>query len=536
MGTSDDPSGQEPASSDPTQSEFGAGAMTPISIEAPADAIERWVQARERKAQASRGKLQLYYSDPVAFIHDCVDFPHEGGLTPYQEEIISQIPVKGRVSVRAPHGTGKSLIAAVLTHWFALTRDAAGIDWKMPITAGAWRQLEKYLWPEIHKVAKYLRWDRIGRDPYRRTELISLNLKLNHGSAFAVASNVPAYIEGAHADSIFYLFDEAKAIVDATYDAAEGAFSGSGHGGTEAFALASSTPGEPVGRFYDLQTHKKGFEDWWVRHITLEEAMSAGRINTEWVEQRKLQWGVDSQLYANRVLGEFHANDQDAMIPLSWVEAAIERWYEHESEALGEMERLGADIAGMGKDKTVLARVHGFRVQELLYSFHEDTVKTKDRIVKIMEQNNQVIATIDADGLGVGVYDNVKATCGADRVRAFHASAATDWRDASGELQFINVRSASWHSLRQMLDPARGATLELPPDDQLIADLCAPKMKQSARGKIQLESKDDVKKRLGGRSTDSADAIVMALWNQRRRRRRRMGSMGLATGETSTEL
>jgi hypothetical protein len=65
--------------------------------------------------------------------------------------------------------------------------------------------------------------------------------------------------------------------------------------------------------------HKRapGLEDWHVRHVTLEEAVAAGRISPDWAEQRARQWGRDSALYANRVLGEFHASDEDSVIPLA---------------------------------------------------------------------------------------------------------------------------------------------------------------------------------------------------------------------------
>jgi hypothetical protein len=49
----------------------------------------------------------------------------------------------------------------------------------------------------------------------------------------------------------------------------------------------------------------------------------------------------------------------------------------------------------------------------------------------------------------------------------------------------------------------------LPPDERLEEELCAPKWKHLANGTIQIESKDEIKKRLG-RSTDSADAVIQA--------------------------
>ena len=143
---------------------------------------------------------------------------------------------------RSLHGAGKTTAVALAVLWFATTRDAAGVSWKCLTTAGAWRQLEQFLWPEIHTWARRIRWDADGPRPvHARRSFCSSNSISTFGSAFAVASDDPANIEGAHADSILYVFDEAKAIADATFDAAEGAFSGPG----EALGLACSTPGEP---------------------------------------------------------------------------------------------------------------------------------------------------------------------------------------------------------------------------------------------------------------------------------------------------
>lgn len=186
---------------------------------------------------------QTYRSDPVAFIHDCVDW--EGGSpADYQDDILSRLIDKRRVAVRASHGIGKTATAALAILRFSLTRD--GDDWKIPITASAWRQLSKFLWPEVHKWARRLHWSAIGRQPFDpRKELLTQNMHLATGEAFPLASDESALMEGAHADHLLFVYDEGKAIPDATWDATEGAFAGTG----EALALAISTPGPPLGRF-----------------------------------------------------------------------------------------------------------------------------------------------------------------------------------------------------------------------------------------------------------------------------------------------
>lgn len=54
----------------------------------------------------------------------------------------------------------------------------------------------------------------------------------------------------------------------------------------------------------------------------------------------------------------------------------------------------------------------------------------------------------------------------------------------------------------------------LPRSDTLKADLTVPHWKVLSNGTIQIESKDDIRKRLG-RSTDEGDAVVMSFWQGR---------------------
>lgn len=476
-----------------------------------------------------------YRNDPAAFARDCIEWGDDH-LTLYQEEILSEIPNKKRVSVRGPHGLGKTCVAAIALIWFALTRD--GDDWKIPTTASAWRQLTEFFWPEIHKWTRAIKWDKIQRDPFNQNELQSQLLKLSTGRAFAMASSDDELTEGAHADHLLYIFDEAKAIPIGRWDAAEGALMTG-----EAYALAISTPGEPVGRFYDIQSRKPGYEDWWVRHVTLEECIEAGRITAAQARQRALQWGEQSAVYQNRVLGEFCASDEDAVIPLAWIEAANERWLQR-IELLGDdgepitnwnwndgakrcvwprwrwkasadtpnIEQLGVDIArsDLG-DKTVNARRQGDTLTQLDRYHIADTQPIVGYVSNLLEKSSTAIAVVDVIGIGSGPYDQLRERFG-NRAVAFNASESTDFKDRSEELEFSNKRSAAWWHMREILDPAYGSTIALPPDDQLTGDLTAPhRGKMTSGGKLTVESKPEIRKRIG-RSTDDADATVMAFW------------------------
>lgn len=340
----------------------------------------------------------------------------------------------------------------------------------------------------------------------------NLNLRLNYGSAFAAAATNPALIEGAHADSLLVIFDESKAIAAETFNAIEGAFSGTG----EVFAVAVSTPGPPQGRFYDIHSRKPGYEDWHTKHITLEETIQAGQISKQWAEQRKIQWGEHSALYQNRVLGEFYAGEEDSVIPLSWVEAANDRWHEwQEAGAVdpGRPHTLGVDVARSGTDKTVLAIRHGHVLRELRVFTSADTMTTAGRAKALLDSDPDCTGIVDVIGIGAGVLDRLREQgC---KVQAFNAATRTNKRDRTNEIGFINTRAAAWWNLRELLDPSTNPDLCLPPDDDLLGDLTAPRMGElMSGGKMKLESKDELRKRIG-RSTDRADAVVQAFWTER---------------------
>jgi hypothetical protein len=475
--------------------------------------------------RSGAGRLRPYYRDFRAFLHDCVDWE---GPKHYQEEIADALyapEFDSRIAEYGPHGIGKSALAALAVHHFCLTSeemaDTEGGDWKAITTASAWTQLNRYLWPEIHKWASKLKWDKIGRDPYTRWELLDLSIKLRHGQAFAVASSNPAFIEGAHAKRLLYIFDEAKAIREETFDAIEGAFSNAGANGYEAYALALSTPGDPIGRFYNICKRTAGFSDWHVIHITLQDAFKAGIYSKKWVNRREVQWGKDSQLFQNRVMGEFWAGNEDGVIPLSWIEAANLRWDEWTrngelrfSQLVGDypIERIGVDVAWTGKDKSAIAPMHtGGRFYKVR-KFKQLNPMEISGAAKGLQRKVGGNVIVDVIGMGAGVLTRLQE----EKIPAepFNAAqrASDLLKDATGELGFVNKRSAMWYQFREKLDPANNPTICIPRDPDLIGELAAPTWKVLSGGKIQVESKPEIKKRIK-RSTDSADALLQAAFD-----------------------
>lgn len=477
-----------------------AGAKPAVVNKAPA--LLKYVRTSFQKT---------YFYNPAAFVMDCIHWPTGKRPSEYQLEILDDIPKYKREAVRGPHGLGKTGIAAWAVNWFGLTRD--GDDWKAITTAGAWHQLAKYLWPEIHKWARLLNWGKIGRAPYTPNELLQREIKLRTGEASAAAAENFAFIEGAHADYMLYIYDESKAIPEATFDASEGAFSGGGS--TEAYALAISTPGEPLGRFYDIHSRKMGFEHWHTRHVTLQEAVASGRIGSEWAGQMSRQWGENSALYQNRVLGEFFASDEVGVIPIGWIEAAIDRWRDWK-EAGGntlQFTGVGVDVARGGDNKTAMALRFENAIKELREYEKQDTMQTSGIVSGILRARGGY-GVIDSVGVGAGVLDKIKEE--GLPVFGFNAGIKCDAKDASDELGFVNLRSAAWWHFRELLDPSNKEKIMLPPDDEMIQDLSTPRWRVTSTGKISVEPKGTTEEggkgviqRLG-RSTDKGDSVVMS--------------------------
>lgn len=476
----------------------------------PPEAKQVFLERLQRISASKVGEAfkRKYRNDPVAFVLECFNWSIDERPAAYQLEILSSLVERKRVAVRGPHGLGKTSLAAWVILWFALTRDGGDGDWKIVCTASAWRQLKNYLWPEVHKWSRRLKWSKILRAAFGSAELLQLSLKLSTGEAFAVASNDHELVEGAHADSLLYLFDEAKAIPESVFDAAEGALSSG-----DCYALAISTPGEPQGRFYQIHSHKPGLDSWHTRHVTLEEAIDAGRISRAWATDKKLLWGENSAVYQNRVKGEFHTSDEDGVIPLAWVEAANERWEAwQESKEWLPFTCVGVDVArSTDGDKTVLALRHDYVVTELQRFAVADTMSSTGHVASILRARGGY-GIVDLIGIGAGVYDRLREQ--KFTVKPFNASASppSGMTDRSKELQFLNARAAAWWKFREMLDPAFDSNICLPPDDRLTGDLCAPHWRVNSSGKIQIESKDDIRKRLN-RSTDDGDAVVMAFYS-----------------------
>ncbi|WP_432155161.1 hypothetical protein [Streptomyces tricolor] len=158
----------------------------------------------------------------------------------------------------------------------------------------------------------------------------------------------------------------------------------------------------------------------------------------------------------------------------------------------------------------------GLLVAELVAYDRQDIMQTTARVQAAVGEGDDGEATglvpvVDSIGVGGGVVDRLREL--GVPVLAYTGAAKTKQRTREGEWGFTNVRSAAYWRLRELLDPAFGAELMLPPDDLLLSDLTTPTwdVTTGVPPKIQVERKEDVVARLG-RSPDRGDAVVMSFW------------------------
>ena len=219
------------------------------------------------------------------------------------------------------------------------------------------------------------------------------------------------------------------------------------------------------------------------------------------------------------------------VIPTAWVVAAMDRWtafmgtksldfntalsiYRTKMQSPN-MSALGVDPSRGGEDDTAIAA----RFDDWIAPLHltkgkyvEDGDAVRDIIQSIKIGNPQI--NMDVVSIGSSAYDSCKKM-GWQLVPINGGGVATDRSgrkitDRTGLLQFRDMNAMLAWKLMEALDPQYNPTLMLPPDPKLKAELCSIRRSSIDGGVVTIESKKEVKKRLG-RSPDRADAVKYCL-------------------------
>jgi hypothetical protein len=316
--------------------------------------------------------------------------------------------------------------------------------------------------------------------------------------------------QGLHRKYLLVIIDEACGVDEWLWIAALSMATG-----RENRIVAIGNPDDPTSHFARVCRPDSGWNIIQISvfdspNFTGEDVTEEARnklTNLDWIDFMEKEVGRDTPTWISKVLGEFPEIDQLSTIPLGWVYRAQERWREWTENGGTTSGRhlIGADIARYGGDKNAFAHRYGDVVTEIEVFPGGDTERTADRLLEYRGST----AVIDTNGVGAGVFDKVRAR--GMSATPLNFANRTSLRDSSGQLEFYNLRAAAFWKLRDALDPTKKPTLCIPPGEVVAADLSSPRWKVMAGGKLVIESKDEIRKRIG-RSPDAGDAVVLVNW------------------------
>ncbi len=439
-----------------------------------------------------------------------------------QAKVIESVRDNRRTMVRSCHGIGKSFLAAHLALWFLLTFPNSIVA----TTAPTFRQVKKILWQEVGKaVAKAPA--PLGGKPLQTEYVIAPGWY-----AFGFSSDDPTSAQGLHAEHVLLIYDEASGLSAELWEALEGALT-SEH--TRLLAIGNPTdPASPFAREFKAPGATKfaisAFDtpNFTTFGITLDDVVKGtwekkiGKaalpmpwlITPDWVADKVKRWGVESPAFKSRVMAAFPDIGDDTLIPLSWLEVAQQKDVALDAKDKNLPDELGVDVARFGSDETVIGRRRGYVERCTLYrqvSAHRgiDTMATAGAVQRALSTTGARLAKIDANGVGGGVFDRLLEL--KRPVADMNAVGAAHDPD-----RFINARAEWFWSLREAFEAGKGSPSDPkvgvdidPADEDLFGQLSNLKFKLDSKGRIQIESKADMKAR-GLPSPDRADTMAMA--------------------------
>lgn len=419
-----------------------------------------------------------------------------------QAELCRAVAQHTRVTCRSGHKTGKTCSVGLLAWWFAWTRPRS----RVITTAPTERQVQEAIWREVSSMREraIVRGYRFPDVPL----LARTGIKLPNGSQILgfVAKDANAF-SGISAPQVMYLVDEAAGVKQEIFEAILGNRAGGGK------FVMTGNPTTTSGYFFDSQ-HDSRHLYGAVLHISSTESpnivhrktLVPGLAEYEWHEETLAETGgPGNPLYDVRCAGNFPRSGPNVVIPLHLVEAARERYHDGQRDS-NASPRLGVDVARFGDDDTVIAFARG-REGAILHTIHGHSTDEVAGAVVLEARNfpgEQLTISIDEGGVGAGVVDMVSAVfANNDNVTVVGVNAGSV---ATNQEKFDRRRDELAWAVRDWL----AADGILKPNRELERELVAATYKLTQTGKIKIEPKDELKKRLK-RSPDHADALALAV-------------------------
>jgi len=453
--------------------------------------------------------LKRWHRSPLAYVIE-----HLGEVPTHQQaEILKAFEHYHFVAVKSGHGIGKSKLMGWLVNWWLDTRGK-----RAPITGAGGNQLTDIVWPEV-VVTNKKKWKWIADQYESTTEELRLKAfpELWKAVLRTVRMDNDDALQGFH-DCMFFI-DEGSGVRDGIFEVASGAMGDPG-----AFGFMTGNPTRLSGYMYNI-FHKQSF--WYTLSFSSEKTLAEedysysyvdplgnirvihtkGRQTKAWIENMRTDFGINSNVYRVRVLGEFATVGSDQLIEARWMETVFTN-----PHRIGEKKfkrRMGIDPAWTGDDDTGVVIREGDEILHCEYWHGFDTVESFQRAKLIFDEWNCDVVHVDTIGVGAGVYDNFKhaiwrGQLGYPAIKVHCSESAPVDKDG----KCAKLRDWLWWKSRKFFRTHQVRFAGLPDSPawaQLKTELLAPTYCIQG-GCVKAEEKDDMKKR-GLRSPNLADAL-----------------------------
>ena len=445
-------------------------------------------------AEFLRENILRWQRDPVAFVREVL------GIEPWEKqvEILESVRDNPRTCVPSGHGVSKTHTAACATLWFNICY----IPSKVITTAPSKRQVEELLWSEIRTLHGNARVKLGGQLDLARWKLDDDWFSVGITTRPDAISEGATRFQGYHSPNLLVIVDEAAGIDPAIHEAIEGLLTSA-----TVRVLEIGNPTGSSGPFVDHiisdRYHTIRIDCEESPNVVAGEVIYPYLVTKDWVDDMAEKWGRDSPVYKSRVRGLVPDQATNALVSMAWVSEAFAAGVR---AVVPGMRSMGCDVARFGDDSTVIYVVEGSRIIHAEGFVGQDTTKTAGQVAWLAQHFDipgERIA-IDDTGVGGGVTDQLRNNHELF-VDGVNFSATAHDKD-----EFYNRRAEMWWALRTFLKSE--ASLADAPDrakQNLPKELPAPTYDTST-GRIRLEPKEKIKKRIG-RSPDDGDALALAL-------------------------
>lgn len=437
--------------------------------------------------------------DPLGFAEDAWAWgegPLEGeDIRAWQSEVMDEIAVHlsepetrfnvWRGAVASGHGIGKSALTGMLTTW-------ALACWENPrivITANTESQLTTKTSPEVGQWVKTSLYGDLFD-----TETLSVKYRANpsqHRADFSTNSeNNKEAFAGLHAKGrlVLMIVDEASKLPQAIYETILGALTDEN---TVLIFLMLGNPTSAHGAF--REAFRKNRKFW---HLWQIDSRDVEGVNLDALQAIIDEFGENSDQAKVRVRGMFPAASQHQFFPTPYIDAAFGRHLRKEQYSFAP-HILTCDPAYEGDDLLVIGHRQGlfFEVLEVMEKNNDD-IAVAAKLAMYEDRFNAAAVFIDA-GYGTGIHSAGKAM-GRGWTLVWFSSQADD-------PGYFNKR-AEMHARARTWLVEGGA---IPKIQRLYDDLVSIETKPNVMDKVQLRSKEDMKKK-GLPSPDYSDALVLS--------------------------